>query len=187
MGINQTRINLKENIMKDLTKTIATIFIVALLIYAAGYTIPKVVEIYKNRPVEKVDTILTEKHDTIILTNIKPYTEIKYKKVVDTLMNEKHDTVLVEVPLSVKKYKGDTLSSNGMKVQYRANVSGYRASLDSLWFAVEKKDTTIYKEITITKWKNKKGFKIAPSVGAGYGVINRKPDVYIGVSLSYNF
>lgn len=173
--------------MKDLTKTLATIFIVALLIYAAGYTIPKVVEIYKNKPVEKVDTILTEKHDTIILTNIKPYTEIKYKKVVDTLMNEKHDTVLVEVPLSVKKYKGDTLSSNGMKVQYRANVSGYRASLDGLWFAVERKDTTIYRETTITKWKNKKGFKIAPYAGYGFNPIDRKFSPSIGVALTYQF
>lgn len=173
--------------MKNLLVTLATIISVALLIYAAGYSIPKILEIYKAKPIiEKVDTILTEKHDTIILTNIKPYTEIKYKKVVDTLMNEKHDTVLVEVPLSVKKYKGDTLSSNGMKVQYRANVSGYRASLDSLWFAVERNDTTIYKEVTVTKWK-KKHWNYGIVGGVGYGMVNQKPDCFIGVGISYNF
>ena len=174
--------------MKNLLVTLATIISVALLIYAVGYILPKIVDIYKNKPViEKSDTILTEQHDTIILTNIKPYTEIKYKKVVDTLMNEKHDTVLVEVPLSVKKYKGDTLSTNGMKVQYRANVSGYRASLDSLWFAVERNDTTIYKEVTVTKWKNKKGFKIAPYAGYGFNPIDRKFSPSIGIALTYQF
>ena len=174
--------------MKNLLVTLATIISVALLIYAVGYILPKIVDIYKNKPViEKSDTILTEKHDTIILTTIKPYTEIKYKKVVDTLMNEKHDTVLVEVPLSVKKYKGDTLSTNGMKVQYRANVSGYRASLDSLWFAVERNDTTIYKEVTVTKWKNKKGFKIAPYAGYGFNPIDRKFSPSIGIALTYQF
>ena len=159
--------------MKDLTKTLATIFAVALLIWAVGYTAPKIIDIYKNKPIEKVDTILTEKHDTIILTNIKPYTEIKYKKVVDTLMNEKHDTVLVEVPLSVKKYKGDT--------------SGYRASLDSLWFAVERKDTTIFKETTITKWKKHKGFKIAPYAGYGFNPVDGKFNPSIGIALTYQF
>lgn len=173
--------------MKEVIKFFVILFIVLFTIWGISTSIPRIIDIYKNKPIEKVDTVLTEKHDTIILTNIKPYTEIKYKKVVDTLMNEKHDTVLVEVPLSVKKYKGDTLSSNGMKVQYRANVSGYRASLDSLWFAVERKDTTIYKETTITKWKNKKGFKIAPYAGYGFNPIDRKFSPSIGIALTYQF
>ena len=178
--------------MKNLLITLATIFTVAMLIFAAGYSIPKILEIYKAKPIiekvdtTKVDTVLTDKKDTLYLRPKKPYVEIKYKTVTDTLLTEKHDTVLVEVPLSVKKYKGDTLSSNGMKVQYRANVSGYRASLDSLWFAVERNDTTIYKEVTVTKWK-KKHWNYGIVGGVGYGMVNQKPDCFIGVGISYNF
>lgn len=172
--------------MKDILKTIGLIFTVAMLIYAVGYTVPKILEI--ERPVKteiKVDTVITEKRDTIILTNIKPYTEIKYKKVVDTLKTIDSVFVPVEVPLSLQKYEGDTLSNDGTKVHYRASISGYRQSLDTLWFDVERHDRIITKEVT--KWKEKKGFKLAPSIGAGYGVINRKPDIYFGVSLSYIF
>lgn len=172
--------------MKDILKTIGLIFTVAMLIYAVGYTVPKILEI--ERPVEtqiRVDTVLTEKHDTILLTNQKPYTEIRYKIVTDTLRTTDSVKVPVEVPLSLQKYEGDTLSTDGTKVHYKASISGYRQSLDTLWFDVERHDRIITKEVT--KWKEKKGFKVAPSIGAGYGVINRKPDIYFGVSLSYIF
>lgn len=179
--------------MKEVIKYFVILFITLFAIWGISTSIPKVLDIYKNKPIieksdtTKVDTVLTDKKDTLYLRPKKPYVEIKYKTVTDTLLTEKHDTVLVEVPLSVKKYKGDTLSSNGMKVQYRANVSGYRASLDSLWFAVERNDTTIYKEITITKWKNKKGFKIAPYAGYGFNPIDRKFSPSIGLAVAYVF
>lgn len=171
--------------MKDILKTIGLIFTVAMLIYAVGYTVPKILEI--ERPVEtqiRVDTVITEKRDTIILTNIKPYTEIKYKKVVDTLKTIDSVFVPVEVPLSVQKYEADTLSNDGTKVHYRASISGYRQSLDTLWFDVERHDRIITKEVT--KWKNRK-WSVSPSIGAGYGMINRKLDIWIGVSANYNF
>ena len=177
--------------MKNLLKALTIILTVALLIWAIGFTVPKIINIYKDKPVEKVDTtkvdtILTDKKDTLYLKPKKPYIEIRYKTVTDTLLTEKHDTVLVEVPLSVQKYQGDTLSTNGLKVQYRANVIGYRASLDSLMFTVERKDTTIYKEITITKWK-KKHWNYGLVGGVGYGMVNQKPDCFIGIGISYNF
>lgn len=177
--------------MKNLLKTLTIILTTALLIWAIGFTVPKIINIYKDKPIEKVDTtkvdtILTDKKDTLYLKPKKPYVEIRYKTVTDTLLTEKHDTVLVEVPLSVQKYQGDTLSTNGLKVQYRANVIGYRASLDSLMFTVERKDTTIYKEITVTKWK-KKHWNYGLAGGVGYGVINRKPDVFVGIGITYNF
>ena len=83
--------------MKDLTKTLATIFTVALLIYAAGYTIPKVVEIYKNRPVEKVDTVVF--HDTL-------YFE---KTVTDTLPQYRYETIVKRDTLYKWKAKGDSI------------------------------------------------------------------------------
>ena len=172
---------------------LATLFTVAILIYAIGYTVPKIVDIYSPKDIiektdtTKVDTVLTDKRDTLYLKPKKPYVEIRYKTVTDTLLTEKHDTVLVEVPLSVQKYEGDTLSSNGVKVQYRANVTGYRASLDSLWLAVERKDTTIYKEITVTKWKKKGGFRLVPYMGVGYDPLNKRATPSVGVGVAYVF
>lgn len=168
-------------------ETFLGIFLAIMTIWAIGFTAPRLYQIYKYKPKTeiKVDTVITEKHDTILLTNHKPYSEIRYKKVVDTLKTTDSVFVPVEVPLSIKKYEGDTLSTDGTKVHYRASISGYRQSLDTLWFDVQHQDKIIFKEVT--KYKKKRGFKVAPSVGAGYGVFNRKPDIYLGVSLSYNF
>lgn len=173
--------------MKNLIITLTTIFTVALLIWAIGHSLPKIIDIYKDKPKTeiKVDTVITEKRDTIILTNIKPYTEIKYKKVVDTLKTTDSVFVPVEVPISLQKYEGDTLSTDGTKVHYRASISGYRPSLDTLWLDVAHNDRTITKEVV--KWKKKRGFKIAPNASFGYGLFNKKPDMYVGIGISYNF
>lgn len=173
--------------MKNLIITLATIFTVALLIWAIGHSLPKIIDIYKDKPKTeiKVDTVITEKRDTIILTNVKPYTEIKYKKVVDTLKTTDSVFVPVEVPISLQKYEGDTVTDNNLKVHYRANVTGYRASLDSLWFAVDRKDTIIYKEVT--KYKKKRGFKVVPYAGYGFNPIDRKFSPSIGLAVAYQF
>lgn len=179
--------------MKDLTKLFLSLILLFSVLWIISFTVPKIIELYKTDNIEiktdtiKTDTVLTDKRDTLYLTPKKPYVEIRYKTVTDTLLTEKHDTVLVEVPLSVQKYQGDTLSSNGVKVQYRANVTGYRASLDSLWFAVERQDTTIYKEITVTKWKKNGGFRIVPYVGVGYNPIDKNIAPTIGVGVAYVF
>ena len=83
--------------MKDLTKTIGTIVAVALLIWAVGYTTPKIVDIYKNKPViEKSDTIY--KSDTIWFEKTTGDTLPKYKY--ETII--KHDTLY-------KLAKGDSI------------------------------------------------------------------------------
>lgn len=83
--------------MKDLTKTLATIFAVALLIWAVGYTTPKILDIYKNKPViEKSDTIY--KSDTIWFEKTTGDTLPKYKY--ETII--KHDTLY-------KLAKGDSI------------------------------------------------------------------------------
>lgn len=83
--------------MKDLTKTIGTIVAVALLIWAVGYTAPKIIDIYKNKPaIEKTDTIY--KSDTIWFEKTTGDTLPKYKY--ETII--KHDTLY-------KLAKGDSI------------------------------------------------------------------------------
>lgn len=173
--------------MKDLLKTIGILFTIIAILWSLSSVIPKVIDIYKNKPkIEiKIDTTTKERIDTIWIREPKSVGEVHWRKVVDTFYTKEYDTIVAEVPLSLKKYEGDTLTKDGVKVEYRANVSGYRASLDSLWFAVQRKDSIITKEITKYKWK--KGFRIAPYAGYGYNPIDKRLEPSIGVALVYNF
>ena len=83
--------------MKDLTKTIGTIVAVALLIWAVGYTTPKIVDIYKNKPVEKVDTVYYS--DTL-------YFE---RTTTDTLPVYRYETIVKRDTLYKWKAKGDSI------------------------------------------------------------------------------
>lgn len=59
--------------------------------------------------------------------------------------------------------------------------------LDSIRFDLKGYNVKDKEIITKTITKRQKGFKVSPVVGVGYGVINRKPDIWIGVGISYNF
>lgn len=150
---------------------------------------PKLYDLYFNKPteiIERVDTIVTEKRDTFVIEKPQPVKIItKTKTIRDTLVTVENDTVVIDVPQEAKVYQGDTLSTDGVKVAWRANISGYRPSLDTLSFNIHRNDTTIIKEITKFKWK--KGFRISPQVGVGYGFFNKKPDMYVGVGVGYTF
>lgn len=96
--------------MKDLTKTLATIFAVALLIWAVGYTAPKIIDIYKNKPVEKVDTII--KSDTI-------YFE---KAVTDTMPKYKYQTIVKYDTLYKWKAKGDSIEKIPVRMELKKKL-----------------------------------------------------------------
>lgn len=76
---------------------------------------------------------------------------------------------------------------------YNASITGWSVDgddfpkLDSIRFTMKGYNVRDKEIITKTIIKRQKGLKISPSIGVGYGVINRKPDVYIGVGISYNF
>jgi len=76
---------------------------------------------------------------------------------------------------------------------YEASISGWSVEgdeypkLDSIKFDLRGFYTKDKEVITKTITKPQKGFKIAPAVGVGYGVVNRKPDIWIGVGITYNF
>ena len=58
--------------------------------------------------------------------------------------------------------------------------------LDSIKFALRgfyTKDREVITKTITTQQKPKK-LHFGPSVGAGYGITNKKPDIYVGVSLT---
>lgn len=96
--------------MKNILTTLATIFAVALLIWAVGYTAPKVIDIYKNKPIEKVDTII--KSDTI-------YFE---KTVTDTMPKYRYETIVKYDTLYKWKAKGDSIEKIPVRMELKKKL-----------------------------------------------------------------
>ena len=119
----------------------------------------------------KTDTITITKIDTITIE--KPVLKYKYltKIITDTLYNKDSVLVPVQIPITANVYQDST---------YRAVVSGYRASLDTIQVFPLHTYTTITN--TITKQRR---FNIGVQAGFGYGIFTKKPDVYVGLGVSY--
>ena len=84
-----------------------------------------------------------------------------------------HDSIDVPVPIYQKRYD-DSL--------YTAWVSGYEPNLDS----IDLRLPTITETVTKTIVKPAPRLSLGIQAGAGYGVINRKPDIYVGVGAQVN-
>ena len=84
-----------------------------------------------------------------------------------------HDSIDVPVPIYQKRYE-DSL--------YTAWVSGYEPNLDSINLRLP----TITETVTKTIVKPSPLITVGIQAGAGYGVINRKPDIYVGVGAQVN-
>ena len=119
----------------------------------------------------KTDTVTITKIDTITIT--KPVIQYRYitEVITDTLYNTDSVLVPVRIPIESKTYQDST---------YRAVVSGYRASLDTIQIYPIHTYTTITN--TITKQRR---FNIGIQAGVGYGCFTKKPDVYVGLGVSY--
>lgn len=117
----------------------------------------------------KTDTVTITKIDTVIV--VKPAVQYRYitQVITDTLYNTDSIKVPVQIPIESKTYQDST---------YRAVVSGYRASLDTIQVY------PIHTITTITNIKQKR-FNIGIQAGVGYGCFNKKPDIYWGFGVSY--
>lgn len=117
----------------------------------------------------RTDTVTITKIDTVTIT--KPVVQYRYitQVITDTLYNTDSVLVPVRIPIESKTYQDNT---------YRAVVSGYRASLDTIQVFPIHTYTTITN--TITKQKR---FNIGIQAGVGYGICTKKPDVYVGLGV----
>lgn len=123
--------------------------------------------------IEKVDTLVVR--DTIMRD--RPVFVDRYLLRTDTVKLAVHDTtlrvdsVLVDVPIERRIYEEDSL--------YRAVVSGYRPSLDSL--LVYRTTTEITKFVPVPVKK-----RWGVGIQAGYGFSQKGISPYVGVGISYN-
>lgn len=84
-----------------------------------------------------------------------------------------HDSIDVPIPIYQKRYD-DSL--------YTAWVSGYEPNLDSINLRLP----TITKTVTKTIVKPSPLITFGIQAGAGYGFINHRPDIFVGVGAQLN-
>ena len=138
----------------------------------------------------ETDTVFQERIDTIHLT----HTVTRYRPQptrTDTIFVT--DTQTQEVAQHIKKtYEVDSLqidttsTPHGM-VSYHLLVRTDNYDVDSIALRFNVDYPKIIQTQTITKTvTKKKRWNYGIQTGFGYGVYNRKPDLYIGVGIQYN-
>lgn len=134
--------------------------------YGKGNNEPEQDTITITDTITKIDTL---KVDSPVYKQIVKV-ETKYEKVPVIINDTTVDTLYAELNYETKEYSDST---------YKAVVSGYHPSLDHIETYNKTEYITVDKIIT----KNKTGLYITPNVSVGYGVFNKKPDMYIGVGI----
>ena len=126
--------------------------------------------------------------DTVI--DVDTFTKVDTVKIPKTiLVPSKTDTVWQEritkdttLQVTRKTYDIDNDSVGAHLV-----VSGINPMVDTLSIWAKKTSYSVNKTVIKTiPMKDSKRFKIYPTIGVGYGVFSRKPDMYIGVGFTYN-
>lgn len=130
--------------------------------------------------VERTDTIYS--CDTITRVEPQRYEvvkrEVRYEELPvyrDVVVHDT-DSVLIEVGYESKVFSEDSL--------YRLQVTGHNATLD--WIQVFPKTMTVTKEVTVTR-KTRNHFNVTMGVGGGYGILTKKPDLFVGGVIGYSF
>ena len=126
--------------------------------------------------------------DTVI--DVDTFTKIDTVKVPNTiLVPSKTDTIYQEritndttLQVTRKTYDIDNDSVGAHLV-----VSGVNPMVDTLSIWSKKTSYSVNRTVIKTiPMKDTKRFKIYPTVGVGYGVFERKLDMYIGIGFTYN-
>ena len=133
-----------------------------------------------NSKTNTIDTVIDVDTFTMVDTVKIPKTILVPQKT-DTVYQERiqKDTVL---SITRKTYDIDNDSVGAHLV-----VSGINPSVDTLSIWAKKTSYSVNRTVIKTiPMKDTKRFKIYPTIGVGYGVFSRKPDMYIGIGLTYS-
>lgn len=127
-----------------------------------------------NNKIVKINTV--EVRDTVVIRDTVKFdnpTLIYVKTEPDTLYI--NDTTFIELPKETKVYRDST---------YEAQITGFRPNLD--YINVYPKTTYITTE-KVSYVKDKRRFTHGIQAGIGFGIVNKKPDVFIGYGVQINF
>lgn len=134
-----------------------------------------------EKPVVKWQTKTEIKTDTIYKTISKP------KYLTETVIRT--DTIKADTAVNfVQREYYTTINTDTITGQIKAVVSGVNPTLDTLQYNLHIPIRTVTNEITVERTKYKqKHWNFTVGVGGGYGLINRKADIFIGGMVGYSF
>lgn len=89
----------------------------------------------------------------------------------------------VEIPITQQEYR-DTLSQDGVLFSYDIGISGYRPNLEYANFSFPQSVTNT---TVIQKESPRIKFDWGLQGGFGYGLINGKADIYVGIGCTIHF
>ena len=177
----------KKTILKMMKKT--SLFILLLLLYVLILFVNY--KAFNDNEFEKTDTIFTTKTDTVFKEDtiriVEPKPKIIVKTRVDTVYSKSGEEIhLVEE----NKLYQDTIVSNKDTAELKVFTSGINTKINAIQLNLKKSEVIKTNTIEVTKFikepkKFKDRFHISPQLGVGYGLINKKPDVYVGFGVSY--
>lgn len=133
-----------------------------------------------NYKTNTIDTVIDVDTFTMIDTVKIPKTILVPSKT-DTVYQERiHKDTTLQVTRKTYDIDNDSVGAHVV-------VSGVNPSVDTLSIWSKKTSYSVNKTIIKTiPMKDTKRFKIYPTIGVGYGVFSRKPDMYIGIGFTYN-
>ena len=133
--------------------------------------------LYQYNKNNRIEINTVEVRDTVVIRDTVKFdnpTLIYVKSEQDTLYIESIDSTVV-MNKETKVYRDST---------YEAQISGFQPHLDHIKVFPNTTYITTEKTSYIEK---KKHFNHGIQIGVGFGVINRKPDVFIGYGVQINF
>lgn len=158
------------NRLTDILQTVLIVLVVGLS-YRGCHHFEDTSEMVTHTDTVWRDTIIVAPQPTAVIptggTVLIPYVFTEH----DTVLLP-GDTITMEIPVEQKRYD-DSL--------YTAYVSGYRPQLDSIRLHLPSTIT----ETTITQRIAPPRLSIGIQTGAGYGIINHKPDIYLGIGAQW--
>ena len=142
--------------------------------------------------IPKTDTLMVR--DTLTSTDTLYITRYKPKLIERNII--KRDTFYTKdgkdtVFYAENKTFRDTLCNNKDSIILTSFIKGQNVQFDSIKADWRKQETTITNTVTITKYVERKKniterFHLAPNVSVGYGVLNRKVDMYVGIGVAFD-
>lgn len=131
---------------------------------------------FNHKDIAKINTVET-RQDTVVIRDT-----VKIDKPIPIYIKSEPDTLYIpSIDSTVVMNKETKLYKDSL---YEVQVSGIRPNLD--YINVYPKTTYITKE-KVSYVEKKRRFTHGIQVGVGWGLVNRKPDVFVGYGFQYSF
>lgn len=139
----------------------------------------------------QTDTIKVTERDTVWLDTVI----IKEKPVEKKIVEVRRDTVYLKngdtlTLVTEHKTYQERLVSGKDTADIQVYTTGINTSLDSLKMRLKTHTEIVTNTVEITKYIEKKRkfldrFVIVPNISVGYGIIGKKPDIYVGIGVGF--